>query len=423
MKQLKSFTEANCALAQFIPNSRVAGSYTLERPLALMDYLGNPQNLLKVVHVAGTSGKTSTSYYAAALLSATGKKVGLTVSPHVNEVNDRLQINLKPMAETEFCSELSEFLALIETSKISPSYFECLVAFAYWEFVRQKVDYAVIEVGLGGKFDGTNVISRADKVCIITDIGLDHVQVLGNTIAEITSQKAGIIQPQNAVFTYRQTNEITDIINQQCAHQYAELHLIEPLTSVVSDLSFLPLFQQRNFYLAQQAVNYTIERDSILQLSPRSVIAAAKTHIPARMETFNYKDKIIILDGAHNAQKLHALVESISSKYSGQSAAAMISFSALNASTRLNDGLQEISRLVKHVIVTEFGVDQDIHQQSVEAEVITHACQEIGLKSIVIRDPIAAFKALLTSPEKILLVTGSFYLLNPVRPYVLNLTG
>jgi dihydrofolate synthase/folylpolyglutamate synthase len=422
MKQIRNFAEANEALAQFLPNTRVVGSYSLDKPKALMDYLGNPQNQLKVIHVAGTSGKTSTSYYAAALLAATGKKVGLTVSPHIAEINERVQINLLPMPEAEFCKELSEFLALIETSQINPSWFEFLIAFDYWEFAKQAADYAVVEVGLGGLLDGTNVIDRADKVCIITDIGLDHVRVLGHSLPEIAAQKAGIIQPRNVVFSYSQAANITDIIKNQAEQMQAELHLIEPSLMPPASLSFLPLFQQRNFGLAKQAVDYVIKRDGIAPLSPRQVLVAAKTHIPARMEIFKYKDKTIILDGAHNAQKLHALVASIKAKFPDQPVAAIVSFSVLNADSRLHDGLQELSHLVDYVITTEFGINQDVHQQSVDTEAVVQACRDIGMHGVeVVKEPIEALKTLLSRPENILLVTGSFYLLNPIRPYVLEL--
>src|SRR5690606_38872097 len=121
------------------------------------------------------------------LLAAAGQKVGMTVSPHVYEVNERVQINTKPLAETQFCRELSRFLNIIQSSGVRPTYFELLVAFAYWEFAEQGVDYAVIEVGLGGLLDGTNVVARDDKVCIITDIGFDHTSVLGKTLSAITA--------------------------------------------------------------------------------------------------------------------------------------------------------------------------------------------------------------------------------------------
>src|SRR5688572_10716165 len=156
---MKTFLEANEVLRQFWPEllSR-RDVYTTETMVELMDYLGNPQDKLKIIHVAGTSGKTSTCYYSAALLKAAGKKVGLTVSPHVDEINERVQIDLVPMPEEAFCRDMTEFLGLVKKSELEPSYFEVLLAFAYWEFVRHRVEYAVIEVGMGGLTDATNVV-------------------------------------------------------------------------------------------------------------------------------------------------------------------------------------------------------------------------------------------------------------------------
>src|SRR5262245_11235196 len=129
---MKTFAEANEVLRGFWPDQLTRpNTYTLDAIISLMDYLGNPQDKLKTVHIAGTSGKSSTAYYAAALLKAAGKKVGLTVSPHVDEINERVQINGTPLSETEFCSELTVFLELIKKSGLQPSYFELVVAFAF----------------------------------------------------------------------------------------------------------------------------------------------------------------------------------------------------------------------------------------------------------------------------------------------------
>ena len=193
MTKLRSFNDIDTVLKDFIPPMRSFRSvYTLDTMRALMLALGNPQNSYKTIHVAGTSGKTSTSYYIAALLGQTGKKIGLSVSPHVDNVNERVQIDLVPLDEHEYCQQFSTFLQIINKLRIKPTYFELLIAFAFWQFAQEKVDYAVIEVGLGGLLDGTNVIERSDKVCVIADIGLDHVAVLGNSLAGIAAQKAGI---------------------------------------------------------------------------------------------------------------------------------------------------------------------------------------------------------------------------------------
>ena len=419
MREITNLNDAVRALTEFVPSSRSTSPYTLDRMRALLAFFGNPQDKLRIIHVAGTSGKTSTSYYTAALLHVIGQKVGLTVSPHVVAVNDRVQINLLPLPEAEFCRDLGEFLKHIKSSGITPSYFELLVALAYWEFARQEVNYAVVEVGLGGLVDGTNVVNRADKVCIITDIGLDHVNVLGHTLAEIASQKAGIIQPHNAVFVHRQADEVLDVIQKVCERQAATLHIIEP-QEISAELSFLPLFQQRNFTLAQAAANYVIERDHLPELKPSQMIRAAQTNIPARMEVFHHDEKTIILDGAHNPQKLHALIESIRAQFSDQPVAAVISFAA-GDEYRLAGALQEITRLCQHIIITSFSGKQDEPKSSIKTEILAKLLDQQDFHNYeIIAEPEQAFTTLLARPEPLLLTTGSFYLLNHIRPLMLE---
>src|SRR5665213_1401984 len=131
MEIINNFDEARAVLEKYTPKKAVAyHPYKLDTIRALMKYLGSPQDSLRIIHIAGTSGKTSSAYYAAALLSQSGKKVGLTVSPHVTEINERLQINMVPMPETQYCQQLTKFIEIVNKSSITPSYFEMLVAFA-----------------------------------------------------------------------------------------------------------------------------------------------------------------------------------------------------------------------------------------------------------------------------------------------------
>lgn len=150
MRNIKNFNQVQIELEKFIEVTQTGAKqyYDLSRIFPLMNFLDNPQNKLKIIHIAGTSGKTSTSYYVASLLHNAGYNVGLTVSPHVDTINERTQINMIPLPEKEYCSYLNEFLDIVDESDIKVSYFEVLVAFAYWVFAKQKVDYAVIEVGL-----------------------------------------------------------------------------------------------------------------------------------------------------------------------------------------------------------------------------------------------------------------------------------
>lgn len=163
----------------------------LENTLRLMAHVGNPHEQLKAIHVAGTNGKGSTSHLIAAALQASGLRVGLFTSPHLVSLTERIRINGQPIAETEvaeFIEQNKDFL-----DEIQPSFFETMTALAFAYFVRKKVDIAVVEVGLGGRLDSTNVITPI--LSVITNIGLDHTEFLGNTLTKIAKEKAGIIKP------------------------------------------------------------------------------------------------------------------------------------------------------------------------------------------------------------------------------------
>jgi dihydrofolate synthase/folylpolyglutamate synthase len=416
MAAITSFTEAQDSLRRFY-GAESTGAYTLDRMRQMMEILGNPEKKLHIIHVAGTSGKTSTAYYVTSLLAASGKKVGLTVSPHVDELNERLQINCVPLAEPEFCAELTVFLKLIETSDILPSYFEFMIAFAFWEFARQNVDYAVVEVGLGGLLDGTNVADREDKICVITDIGLDHTELLGDTLGKIASQKAGIIKPNNHVFMYRQTDEINEAVANRAQAQSAKLHLV-PDASASAPAADLPGFQKRNLWLAAYVANYALQRDHRAELTTAQIHTASQTLIPARMEIVKLQGKTIVIDGAHNAQKLQTLFTSLQEKYPGQDIATLVGFAEGDAK-RLHQALEVITKNVTHVVATSFYSEKDYPKHSVPVDQVVVQCHEHGFDDIEpIEAPAEAFAALLNRPEQLLLVTGSFYLLNHIRPLI-----
>ncbi|MBR7154161.1 MAG: bifunctional folylpolyglutamate synthase/dihydrofolate synthase, partial [Paludibacteraceae bacterium] len=163
----------------------------LDNTLRLMAHLGNPHEQLRAIHVAGTNGKGSTSHLIAAALQASGLKVGLFTSPHLVSLTERIRINGTPIPEAEVAS-------FVETNKdfldsLQTSFFETMTAMGFWYFVREKVDVAVVEVGLGGRLDSTNVLNPI--LSVITNIGLDHTEFLGTTLKQIAQEKAGIIKP------------------------------------------------------------------------------------------------------------------------------------------------------------------------------------------------------------------------------------
>ncbi|MCB0803419.1 MAG: bifunctional folylpolyglutamate synthase/dihydrofolate synthase, partial [Flavobacteriales bacterium] len=158
--------------------------------IAVCNELGNPEKKIKTVHIAGTNGKGSTAHMLSSIFQEAGYKTGLYTSPHLKDFRERIKINGELISENEVVSFVQNYTPLF--AKIQPSFFEWTVALAFHYFEKEKVDVAIIETGLGGRLDSTNIISP--ELSIITNISLDHVDMLGNTLAEIAAEKAGIIK-------------------------------------------------------------------------------------------------------------------------------------------------------------------------------------------------------------------------------------
>lgn len=409
MSEAINFEQVNTILSSFVGSK---GPYTLDKMRSLMDFLGNPQDKLRVIHVAGTSGKTSTCYYIAAMLQQSGKTIGLTVSPHVDQVNERLQINLVPLAESDYVKVFNEFRKLVVKSGLKPSYFEFLVAFAYWYFDKVGVDYAVVEVGLGGLLDGTNVINNKDKVCVITDIGLDHTNVLGKDLGSIAAQKAGIITSHNPVVTHQQSSVVMKEFELAARANHAQLYVAGEDDYLNAPPSF-PLFQQRNWSLAKAVCLHIAKRDN-LPVSADSIAETAKIKVPGRMEVHTLGKHTIIMDGAHNPQKLSALAESLRHAY--PSAKFTVLLAMAGHKEQFRESLEIVTKFANHIIFTSFVVPQDEVRSSVDSHVLADICDDIGFNSYEIEnDADRAYKQLIQNKNDVLLVTGSIYLVSKVR--------
>lgn len=415
---ITNFQEAEIALTSFVARPMVLKTvYNLETARALAASFDNPQDKLKVLHVAGTSGKTSTAYYTAALLKATGHTVGLTVSPHIVAINDRVQINGIPLEESVFCADLETFIGLVRT-ELKPTYFELLMVFAYWEFERHGVEYAVIEVGLGGTWDASNIVSTDSKICLITDIGIDHAHILGTSISEIAYWKAGIIQPGNHAFVHRQEDAALGVMKARSREMHAELDILESNIDAAY-IRDLPTYQQRNMSLAYRAVAYALERDGHAGISEAAATEAASVQVPGRMEVHTLGDKTFILDGAHNPQKLTALLHALQVKYEQNKIVSLLSFTA-NRDYALQENIQIIKQLTSYVVATGFQAGQDIAHESLDAAVIVAECHAVELPAEVVTDYDDALHVLLERPEPVVLVTGSLYLVSAFRALLLD---
>ena len=208
--------ELNEALA-FIHATDWKGSRLgLERMRELMHRLGNPQDSLKFIHVAGTNGKGSTSTMLASILTAAGYKTGLYTSPHLVRVNERFRINGSDIPDAALCRAAEAVKEAADGMSDAPTEFEILTAMGFRHFAAEKCDAVVLEVGLGGRLDATNVIP-SPEAAVITNIGLEHTAILGHTLPEIAREKAGIIKPGTTAVTYPVNAAVDAVYREICA--------------------------------------------------------------------------------------------------------------------------------------------------------------------------------------------------------------
>lgn len=400
--------QAEAELFKFVPNSSFIGdNLSVKRMGVLLGKLGNPHKSYKIIHIAGTSGKTSTCYYISNMLSSSGKRNGMTISPHIDSITERVQINGSPLSDDKFCAYLVEFLNqlnLDSEAKRTYSYFEIMIAFSLWVFALEKVEYAVVETGIGGLFDSTNVAAERNKVCAITDIGFDHMNILGNTLGEISSQKAGIIHAGNQVFVYKQTEEIMLPISNRAREVGATVEEVnESELAIVSNnkLTDLPLFGRRNYLLATCVCQYLAGRDKFKLVGSSGVGLV----VPGRMELCKTPTGAsILMDGAHNPQKMEAFVASVEDKYPDQMAVVLLALKTSNDYKEILDALKPITETL---IFTKGS-----------SNFIANYCEEIGITWIGCKNLEVAYAELFRSKNELKIATGSFYMLGRLRKLI-----
>ncbi len=217
-------------LPMYQRQGKVAYKKDLSNIIKLCDYLGNPQERFKSIHIAGTNGKGSVCHMTASVLQAYGHRVGLYTSPHYKDFRERIKINGKLIPKKEVVFFVEHIKTAIQ--EISPSFFEITVAMAFWYFAKSKLDYAVIETGLGGRLDSTNIINPI--LCGITNISFDHVAILGDTLAAIASEKAGIIKENTPLIVGEYDKETAAVFEKKAAKMNAELSFAEDSVTVLS---------------------------------------------------------------------------------------------------------------------------------------------------------------------------------------------
>lgn len=416
----------------------------LKRTFRFLELLENPQDKLKVIHIAGTSGKGSTAYYLSRLLASQGFKTGLHISPHLVDLRERFQVNNTLISVGKMGKYLEEMKPVIDGMDRENlgriSYFEILVGLAFFMFEREGVDYAVVETGFGGQHDATNTVHSENKVAVLTKIGLDHTDLLGSTVEEITSKKAKIIHPDNMAVANWNTPSIREVIEKEAKAQGVKVDYVKPGETFYDirqtekgalfnfrsgsillkdlQLSTPALYQAENAATALEVLTCLSRRDGFRIRENALREALSHGSFAGRMEALKVNGKTVILDGAHNPQKMEAFLDSLNKAFPDRKSDMLIAF---KKGKNYRDMLKQLTAVARSITATRFRLDiQDSHHQSEEPENILRELNHMQFaKGCSVGDPVKAFDGLMQAPgTSFIVVTGSLYLLSCLHTHI-----
>ena len=391
----------------------------LERISELLELLGNPQDKLKTVHIAGTNGKGSTSTMISNMLIADGKNTGLFTSPYVFDFSERIQINGKNAPEkmiAESISRVREKTELLKKKDIVITEFEAITAAAFLCFSACGCEYAVIEVGLGGRFDATNVL-KSPLVSVITSISLDHTAVLGDTIKKIAFEKCGIIKEGAPVVTSKnQLPEALGVIEKTVEEKKGKLIISDPGRAKIISRSVYGTrfsYEGNEYFLrlagshqTENAVN-AVEAAKLLGISAETVRRGMEnTIMPARMEIAGEKP-LIIRDGGHNEGCAGALYEYLT----GFKINNIKMIVGMMADKNTEEYLKKIAPLCDSVVTVT-----PSNPRAAKAEELLKTALKYCADSKAVSNPKKAFEQVKAEAkaDDTLLICGSFYLMSDI---------
>lgn len=450
--KINNFTSAEQFLALHIPKTSKTtfpGELGLKRAKYFLKLLGNPQEKLKIIHVAGTSGKGSTCYLISLVLAFQGFKVGLHQSPHLINVTERFQIKTSAslsssnqnISREDFVDYLNKIIPVInlvgKTFHGPLTYFEILVGMAFYIFNDKHVDYAVIETGLGGKYDGTNVVSRSDKLSVLTKIGLDHTNILGKTIEEITFQKAMIINEKSQAISINQDQKAEKVIREVVKNKLAKIDFVNvgnafmrsvrrcrvSRPKVLYNLNLFGDYQKENAALALATVDFLGKRDGFIINQEKISKAFSKAKFPGRFDIKKINGKTVIFDGAHNPQKMEAFIDSLTKKYPKQKFNFLLAFKKGKNYKKMLKIIILKAVVHKIVIASFFTKNQDMVNESINPNEIISYCRDAQIGHPydvkIIPDLKKAWEEVLNQKE-LIVITGSLYLVGEVFKLIKN---
>jgi dihydrofolate synthase/folylpolyglutamate synthase len=432
-----SFQEAHAYLEALGVDAMKSLTPTLQRIESLCDLLDHPERVAPAIHVTGTNGKTSTARIAASVLAAAGLKVGTFTSPHLETIRERLALNGESISKDSF-GELFDYLlpyirAAEEQTGEKLSYFEILTAMFFLWAAETPVDVMVVEVGLGGRWDATNVINA--PVAVITNIGLDHTGLLGTERELIAAEKSGIIKPGSTAVTAELDPAIIDVITNQ-ADDPARLHRMEREFQVLDNRvafggRFLSIETSARSYEGlflplhggHQGVNAAVALEAVVNFLPGGTLdddvvaeGLGNVVVPGRLEALRPEEPgapIVVLDVAHNPDGASAFIGGLVEAFAFDRAVVVL---GILGDKDYEGMLRELTRIPCTVIATQAKT-----MRSVLPRDLMRASGELGLECEVVDDVASAVKRALeiSMPGDIVCITGSHYVVGEARSFLI----
>lgn len=391
----------------------------LDNIIGFLNYIGNPQHSLRTIHIAGSNGKGSTAAFVASILQECNYKVGLYTSPHFVKFNERISIDGLQIDDNYIVSFISKHEKYIDEFKLT--FFEVTTALAFQFFSDKKVDYAVIETGLGGRLDATNALKPL--ACVITSISLEHTNVLGKTIESIAYEKGEIIKPGSKVFIGKLPIEAEKMIEAKCLQTGTQLFKIEDYTQEKGDLVELyteevelidwviPLkgnYQKYNAALAGLVVTKIIALDDqeVIKKGIKNVII--NTGIQGRYEYF-HRNPTVLFDSAHNPEGVKAFANEFN-KEAQKYEKKLLLFGVMKDKA-ISDMLSTLIPIFDEILVTRVN-----DERSASIEEITRIAQDLGTKVQVCKNaPDCVNEFVKGNWRNCLVVLGSMYLIGEIK--------
>ncbi len=411
--------------------------YRLDRMEKLLDHFENPDKSFKIIHLAGSKGKGSTAMFLASALNAAGEKTGLYSSPHISDYRERISLggkffDDKVYIETAFEIEkgIKTFILDDDTGSSEPTTFELLTLMAFMIFKKTECTWAVIETGIGGRLDATNVIIPLASV--ITHIEMEHADILGDTIEKIAFEKAGIIKHRIPVFAGNQLEASSEIISDKAQTMYAPLTFIndkinKPVISVNSkgtEVSFQ--IDNENFHFILRTVGTVQAENALLawlvllellnpddHLKQLLIQGINKAKLPGRFEIVSKEDLIFVFDGAHTPVSINRLLETWSSLFEKKGTLIFGSVADKNPS----EMAKILSPYFNRIIISTPGTFKESYPEEVY-QIFRKYSKNVQL----VKDPVEAHSTAIkfSGKENPVLVTGSFYMVSEIRKLVMN---